>query len=490
MNISEFVEAYHTLSAQEQREGVTNIINQNQAQLVFQFTKTEHARSALRILADAGDRLDAFTKANIDGLLSLLRGEDPKVRMLAVQVIGNNLASENIDALIDAIMHEQTMFTLPSYLLAIGNAKNEKAKRFLESYILRSDIPKHMEEEKMALSKALSNFVVRSKASVRITAKDIILLRAPNTNVTYAQCTKHGYSPKKFGKYIALSGLNNFYQIYKMRAFTDAYIYIGKCPVAELQAFFAKREDAIIQRTNVAGYRLEVRGVSHEERVDLIKHCVSGISKMVNTPSSYSLEILIEIENDEAYVMLNPLSDPRFSYRKRSIAASIHPGVAASVCAYASEYFNPDARVLDSFCGSGTMLFERGIYAHHTLTGTDIDTRAIEAAQENSRFADVHPQFHRIDTLKFTAKKYDEIITNMPFGLRVGSHAQNEKLYRAYFAILPQLVTRGGTVVLYTHEKSLTEKLLGSIQNHFELRKRATFDAGGLFPAVYILKRK
>jgi 16S rRNA G1207 methylase RsmC len=50
------------------------------------------------------------------------------------------------------------------------------------------------------------------------------------------------------------------------------------------------------------------------------------------------------------------------------------------------------------------------------LTGVDINIGAIEAAKENSRFSQCHPQFHYIDAMKFTAKKYDEVITNMPFG--------------------------------------------------------------------------
>ena len=46
-----------------------------------------------------------------------------------------------------AIMHEQTMFALPSYLLAIGRAKNDQAA-LLDSYQLRSDLDKHREERK------------------------------------------------------------------------------------------------------------------------------------------------------------------------------------------------------------------------------------------------------------------------------------------------------------------------------------------------------
>lgn len=487
--ITEFVKNYNDLPAADRKEGIAELLKKGDLQKVYAQIKSGNARAALRIFADMGPRAREVVLNNIDGLLKLLRDADPKVRMLAAQVIGNTCAADYLDELIEGVMHEQTVFALPSYLLAIGRAKSDRAKRFLESYQLRSDLEKHRDDENAALNKALANFVMRTKARVRVLPSDVIVLASPNLNVTYSQCREAGLTPRKFGKYIAVTSLADFYDIYKLRAYTDAYIYLGSSPVSDLPAFLSQREAAVMQRTGVTGYRLEVRSVAHEVRIDIIKKCVAAMNKLVNTPSSYSVEIMIEIDGDSAQVFLNPLTDNRFDYRKKAISASINPGVAASVCAYASEFFNPDARVLDNFCGSGTMLYERGFYPHHSLTGADINMTAIEAAKENSRYAHVHPQFHYIDALKFTAKKYDEIIVNMPFGLRVGNHSHNERLYKAYFRILPEILTDKGIAVLYTHEKALTENLIRN-GSSFEVLKRATFDAGGLYPAVYVLRKK
>jgi predicted RNA methylase len=298
-----------------------------------------------------------------------------------------------------------------------------------------------------------------------------------------------GFAPKRCGKYVAVTGLGRYGDIYATRAFCDAYIYLGKCSAADLGSFIVKRENAIIQRTGATGYRLEVKSVSHEVRLDIIKKCIAACTQLINTPSSYSIELMIGIDGDEAQVLLNPLVDKRFDYRRKTVAASINAGVAACVCEYASEYFDEDARVLDTFCGSGTMLFERSFFPHHTLTGVDINIGAIEAASENSRFSHAHPQFHHMDALKFTAKRYDEIITNMPFGLRVGSHTQNERLYQNYFRILPNILNKEGLAILYTHEKKLTERLIEA-SGQFDILKHATFDAGGLYPVVYILRKR
>lgn len=489
MKPQELVRTYFSLSSPEQKKAIADLRQEEDLEAVLALTGGENARSAIRILADLGSRIAPFVEAHISDILPLLRAGDPKVRGSAAQLIGDTSAAAHVYDLIEALDHEQTMYVRPSFLLAIGKAKNEAARQYLESYSIRSDLDKHILEEKNALVKALSNFVRREKPNVRILPSDVIVVSTPNVNVTCEALQRAGMKPKKFGEYVAVSGLSQFSDIYRVRAFITAYIYLGSCPVEELPQFLAGRENAIIQRTHVKGYRLEVKSVSHEVRLDVISRCIAALSRLQNSPSNYSIEIMIEIREDRAQVFLNPLTDPRFRYRRRSIPASINPGVAACVVSYASEYFDRDARVLDDFCGAGTLLFERAYYPYHTLTGVDINIGAIEAANENSRYASSHPQFHYLDCLKFTARKYNEILTNMPFGLRVGSHQANVHLYERYFSILPTILTDGGLAVLYTHEKRLTEQLIDRAPA-LEPLKRTTFDAGGLYPAVYCLRRR
>lgn len=489
MEPRKLVESYFSLSGPEQKKAIASLRRPADLEEVLALTAGEDARSAVRILADLGSRIAAFVSDHVSEILPLLKSEDPKVRATAAQLVGDTAAADHVYDLIDALDHEQTMYVRPSFLLAIGKAKNEAARQYLESYSIRSDLDKHIMEEKNALVKALSNFVRRETPTIRILPSDVIALSTPNANVTMEALQRADMKSRKFGQYVAVTGLTQFSDIYKVRAFITAYIYLGSCSVAELPAFLASRENAVIQRTHVTGYRLEVKSVTHEVRLDIIQKCIGALTRLRNSPSNYSIEIMIEIEEDRARVFLNPLTDPRFRYRRKSIPASINPGVAACVVSYASGYFDGDARVLDDFCGAGTLLFERAYYPYHTLTGVDINLGAIEAASENSRYATAHPQFHYLDCLKFTAKKYNEILTNMPFGLRVGNHQANEHLYSRYFEILPTILTDGGLAVLYTHEKRLTERLIDQTQA-LEPLKRTTFDAGGLYPAVFCLRRK
>ncbi|MEG2203201.1 MAG: hypothetical protein RRY10_06085, partial [Christensenellaceae bacterium] len=90
--IANLVCDYNTIGAANRKIMLAEICRQNRLQELYDFTKGEQARVALRILADLGDRITDFVKANIDGILLILRGEDAKSRMLAAQIIGNTCA--------------------------------------------------------------------------------------------------------------------------------------------------------------------------------------------------------------------------------------------------------------------------------------------------------------------------------------------------------------------------------------------------------------
>lgn len=488
MKPEELVEQYFSMHRPERRQHLASLEEADLAKILH-LAAGDNGRSATRILADYGSRGAAFIKKHENETLLLLNNSDPKVRMNAAELIGATIAADHVDDLAAALDREETMYVRPSLLLAIGSAKNAAAENYLRNYSIRSDLEKHIMEERQALTKALANFVKKETPHVRILPTDILMVSTPNVGVTLDAFARAGMKAKKFGAYVAVSGLKNFYDIYRVRAYITAYIYLGSSEIDKVPELLASREKAIFQRTHVKGFRLEVQNVSHEERLKIIRKCLEKIELLENTPSNYSVEVLIDVTDNKARLFLDPLVDPRYSYRRKSVPASINPGVAACVVSYASDYFSGDARVLDDFCGAGTLLFERGYYPYYTLTGVDINVKAIEAAKENSIYAQVHPQFHLVDALKFTAKRYSEVLTNMPFGHRVGSHEANERLYDRYFHVLPDILTDHGIAVLYTHEKRLTEKLIDASEA-LEPLKRTTFDAGGLYPAVYVLRRR
>lgn len=483
MDIEKILNEYTQMDNESKKQAVRDLFENGPDKLLV-FCTGGLARAALRVIADAGKNAAELVRQNSPLFTGLLKSEDPKARMLTAEILGS--AGGFTKELVTACHAEQTMFALPSFLLAIGAQKTEAAKRYLENYTIRSDGEKHILEEKQALQKALANFVERRPAQIRILKNDILALSCPNTSVTISEAKQKGLRCKKSGEFVLVSGLEKFSDIYVLRTFDTACLLLGTCELSGLSEKLSGLQEAILSRMNVTNYRLEVANISHKERLSVIPVCVSALDRLVNTPSAYSFEIRLEIAGGKAVILLNPLADKRFAYRKKAVSASISPAVAASVCWAASSYFNPEARVLDNFCGSGTMLFERSFYPHASLTGVDIAQSAVGFAQENESFLKSGAKFYHADALRFTAKKFDEIICNMPFGLRVGTHAHNMKLYESYIAILPSIMEKGGRVFLYTHEKQLLEDILK--RRHINVLSKTTFSAGGLFPALYILE--
>lgn len=80
------------------------------------------------------------------------------------------------------------------------------------------------------------------------------------------------------------------------------------------------------------------------------------------------------------------------------------------------------------------------------------------------------------------------VVTNMPFGIRVGDHRQNTTLYKDFFSLLPNLLKPQGLLVLYTQEITLSKDLFDKTAG-IKLLEIHRFEVGGLKPAVFIARR-
>ena len=243
------------------------------------------------------------------------------------------------------------------------------------------------------------------------------------------------------------------------------------------------------------GYRLEIRGEGNIDRLAIARKMIAVMDgeTLLNCPNNYEIELRVEIGGNGGafmYAKLLTIKDERFSYRLQALPASMHPATAAAILKYA-EFFlgGKDARVLDPCCGSGTFLIEREkLYPCAGLTGVDISNKAIDIARSNAEAAGSIAKFVHNDCMRFTAERpYDELVANLPFGNRVGSHKSNKKLYAGILEKLPKWLRRGGVAILYTMEYTLLKKL---IREHPGLRlvTEVRTEAGGLMPAVFVIK--
>ncbi len=177
--------------------------------------------------------------------------------------------------------------------------------------------------------------------------------------------------------------------------------------------------------------------------------------------------------NDEASICLDTtgVSLHKRGYRKAQVAAPIAENLAAALLMLTP--WQPDRILVDPFCGSGTFLIEAALIAagiapgiHRSFTaqqwenltpaalwkeahreayaairpdpatdlqGYDIDPQAIETAKAAAREAGVeelvHFQTRDVSQLSHR-KKYGFLVTNPPYGERIGSGEDLFSLYR------------------------------------------------------------
>ncbi|MBO4849023.1 MAG: methyltransferase [Clostridia bacterium] len=444
----------------------------------------------------------------LSSLSAALAGGNAKLRRNAARLMGSIKAPRFADELIPALEREDQRFVRPSMLLALGSIGGERAGAFLKEY--RPAPPaddtetKHFEEERRALTSALRSFVPREEHSFRGFAEPVTVeLRAPDllTRQLADELTGLGFAPFDERRSSLKVTTADYPALFAARCFTEALFPIG---TAEANAAaIAKKAAPFMEKlmasahTGRPPYRfraeLDIPMRTPAERQELVRGVAEAAETalLVNSPSDYEAELRIEGNEKHArlYVKLFTFKDTRFAYREESVPASMNPAVAAAVLRFASDKLSVNARVIDPCCGSGTLLIERGLMSPcASLTGVDIAHRAIDIARRNTELAGVDAKYTVNDILRFECHRpYDELIANLPFGNRVGTHSSCEKLYAGLLAKLPQLVRKGGVAILYTMEFTLLKKLIRETPRVTLLSQQRT-EAGGLTPMIFILR--
>jgi len=189
---------------------------------------------------------------------------------------------------------------------------------------------------------------------------------------------------------------------------------------------------------------------------------------------------------DELILALR-LSDERMRHREYKIAhlpGSLRPSVAAALGWLAEP--SPEDIVLDPFCGAGTILIERAhLGRYQLLIGCDRDAKALDAARENAGPRHQPLEFHPWDAtaIPLPDRSVDKIITNLPWGRRHSSHADNGRLYPRVLGEFHRLIRPGGQIVVLSGETRLMSEL--SARGLFRAHKILPVAVLGANAAVY-----
>ena len=432
-------------------------------------------------------------------LYSALRSSDNKLRKNTARLAGELALPEFDEQLINALSRETVRMVIPSIILALGAVGTDKARDALTAYEVApaadESEKKHEREERDALTKALASFS-KGKRHVftryeKIPALRLICARGMGKYVAQ-DCTLADIDVVSYADSSVIVKGTDLERLMNVRSFREILI-----PVCKADEYARARElildilDNTHEKTDEPyRYRIEYKGTGNRKAEIQRLGALLSCPRMVNTVSDYEVEVRAE-ENGDIKLRLFTHPDVRFAYRKCALPASIAPANAASVMSFVREFLRPDAVVLDMCCGSGTMLFERELAMPcREIIGVDISQKAIDAARENARAAKSQAVFVKKDLRHFYVReKTDEIISNLPFGSRVGTHTDNRDLYGDIARKAKnEWLNDGGICVLYTTECRLLKEIME--EAGFSLLKETKTDAGGLLPVVMVFKRQ
>lgn len=472
-------------------------VTEQQLQVLVSTIATEPVTSLSALAAHAKKRAARETLEHIFAdravLYAALKAPEPKARKNAARVLGAFANERDTDALIDALQTEETRFVIPSILLALGAIASDRAGEAIHAYTPPvaadeteekhvADILEAHEKAKSALTRDIP---LPPRARLKAAHEVLLVHPAGFGEILLKETTSRGFvaSLEHDGVHVTTDQIKT---LQELRCATELLL-----PLASGLPLDAEQIAAVADPVLTRPYRIELRNHTGD-RAAFIRAVSTALGGGDN-PSRYADELRIVCHKGSCDVFIRPkdVPDTRFTYRKRALPASIHPVQAACLARYALSFISAARpRTLDPFCGSGTLLLELERVVPTALIGVDHSERALDAARENAAAAHSAARFVHKDILKFEPRDpFDLILTNMPFGNRVGTHNANESLYRDFVHALPHLLASGGIAVLYTMEHRLLTSCIQSEPNLL-LAAEMTTEAGGLNPRVTVLRRR
>ncbi len=152
--------------------------------------------------------------------------------------------------------------------------------------------------------------------------------------------------------------------------------------------------------------------------------------------------------------------------------------------------------ILDPFCGSGTILLEAAkMYPHARIVGGDKVIECVEGARENVRAAGLESRVSvehadaRDLVEQWPAASVDAVITNPPFGVRLGRKTDFEHLYHRFLRGVEHVLRPGGRAVfLGGKRRHYVVRVLGRLRG-LRMKHVRVIETGGVYPAIYVLER-
>jgi putative N6-adenine-specific DNA methylase/tRNA (guanine6-N2)-methyltransferase len=217
----------------------------------------------------------------------------------------------------------------------------------------------------------------------------------------------------------------------------------------------------------------------------------------------YDTEVRVDVHDDQCLVSVQHTREAlsRRQARLFQPRAALKPNVAYALLRLADPggASPPDAsppdRVLDPFCGSGTILWEAGaLWPHAALHGNDWKADTLAGARSNAEAQSLTDRVTLTESDVWTLAdtlgdwQADLIVTNPPFGVRLASSMDFHPFYRRVLQQFRAVLRPAGRIVMLVLREAPFRKALTEVDG-LGVRHVRVIEIGGLYPKVFVLKQ-
>lgn len=179
-------------------------------------------------------------------------------------------------------------------------------------------------------------------------------------------------------------------------------------------------------------------------------------------------------------------------WRVKYVPAGINPSLAYVMCMIGQ--LREQDIVYDPFCGASTLpITALKEFNVKRVICSDMKGSAIEKSKENFKQADIGVDRYMIfrsdiSKVKLNKRNVDVFLSNLPFGIRVGTHDENIQAYIGLEACAKRILRSKGKLILLTQEKKLLREVFKKEQ--WRVKSVLRVNEGGLLPEVFDIRKR
>lgn len=148
--------------------------------------------------------------------------------------------------------------------------------------------------------------------------------------------------------------------------------------------------------------------------------------------------------------------------------------------------------LLDPCAGVGTVPVIDGLTREGSTTAVDVDANSVAIAADNVASLDLSGRVRVLHgdatTLDLADASVDRVVTDLPFGKRVGSNEINRTLYPAVLREIDRMLTGDGRCVLLTDDKRVFADSAARARG-LKIVAERVIRYNGVTPTAYVLTR-